>query len=267
MNSAAWPDCTRRIQASRPELNDAKLRRDRARRFLAELMASDAADVLHLLQPVDLREVCGNAAPRIRTELILTRNPHHRVPVDGRVIVRGRRVIRRGHGCVIELLTGLGAQLGRVDEPVSAHPDLIIRDRQVRDDIAALIVGHDDARELRRQVGGFGDHPHAGFGLPVGRAHHAADVVVVDGGCCGGVLRLRRIERRGQRSTGQRPQCRSRPRSNAECLEVSCQTSSEPALIHAEAVDYALLAGLVLRCLQQGLAHGGRHFDFYETVG
>ena len=50
--SPAWPDCTRRIQASSDDANVAEASRNRARREVAELMAADAAVVLHRVEPV-----------------------------------------------------------------------------------------------------------------------------------------------------------------------------------------------------------------------
>src|SRR5262249_34861222 len=62
---------------SRLEL--AERRRDRAGRQLAQLMAADAADVLHLLEPVGLAELLRNAV--LAVELTGLRNLQHRVPV------------------------------------------------------------------------------------------------------------------------------------------------------------------------------------------
>jgi hypothetical protein len=63
--------------------------------FLAELMAPDAADVLHLLQPVSLRQLFGNVA--LAAKIAGRRNFHHRIPVDRRVIMRRCRVVRCQH--------------------------------------------------------------------------------------------------------------------------------------------------------------------------
>ena len=125
--------------------------------------------------PRDVLRDVGRAA-----EILRRRHLHHRVPVDRRIIVRRRRLVRRRHRREIELLAGLRAHLGRIDQPVAAHPDLVVRSRQVGDDVAPLVVGHDHLGELRRQFGRLRDHPHAGF-RPARAAHDAADVVVVDG--------------------------------------------------------------------------------------
>src|SRR6516162_2232618 len=74
--------------------------------------------------------------------------------------MRGIRRTRRGCRGEIEPLTRLCPHLRRVDQPVATHPDIVIGLRQVRQQIAALIVGHDYATELRRQLGCLGDDPN-----------------------------------------------------------------------------------------------------------
>src|SRR6202023_1439797 len=64
---------------------------NRASSFLAELMTTDAADVLHLLQPVILRKFFGNVA--LAAELAGGRNFYHCVPVDRRIIMGRRRFV------------------------------------------------------------------------------------------------------------------------------------------------------------------------------
>ena len=78
----------------------AELRRDGAGRLLAELMAADAVDVVHLLAPAVARDVLRNVGRA--AEVLLRRNLHHHVPVDRRIIVRGRGRVRRGHRRQIE---------------------------------------------------------------------------------------------------------------------------------------------------------------------
>ena len=146
---------------------------------------------------------------RRAAEILRRRNLHHRVPVDRRIIVRRRRLVRRRHRREIELLAGLAAHLRRIDQPVAAHPDLVVGVRKVGDDVAALVVGDDDLGVAGRQIGGLRDHPDAGL-RSVRAGDHAADVVVVDGD---GGLRPQlaparpRAPRRG----------RSPPRSNTAC--------------------------------------------------
>ena len=83
---------------SRLEL--AERRRDCAGRQLAQLMTADAADVLHLLEPVGLGEFVRNAV--LAVELTGLRDLQHRVPVDRRIILRGRRLVRRHHRGQVE---------------------------------------------------------------------------------------------------------------------------------------------------------------------
>ena len=151
--------------------------RNRAGRELAELMAADAAVVLHAVEIVGDLHV-RRTRPCCRRLRI--RDLHHRVPVDRRIVFRRRRLVRRRHRGQIELLAGLALHLRRVDEAVAAHPDVVVGLRQIGDDVAALIVGDDDLDVAHRQVARFRDHPDAGL-RTLRPAHDAADVVVVDG--------------------------------------------------------------------------------------
>ena len=155
----------------------AERRRQRAGRFLAELMAADARPVLHNREPILLRDFLRNGA--LAAELALVRDLQQRVPVDRRIIMRRRGLVRRDHGGEIERLARNPAHFGRVDKPIAAHPDAVIRLRQIGQDVAAAIVGGDDLDEAGRQIGGFRDHPDTGLG-PMRAGDHAADVVRVD---------------------------------------------------------------------------------------
>ena len=135
---------------------------NRARRLLPELMAADAAGVLHRADPLRLRQPRGDAA--LAAELIGGRDLQHRVPVDGGVVVRrggfvGRR--RRGDR---QALSGFGRRLGAVDQPVAARPHLVARRRQIGHDESAAIVGDDALDVADGKVARFGDHPDAGLG-------------------------------------------------------------------------------------------------------
>ena len=111
----------------------------------------------------------------------------HRVPVDGGIILRRCRLVRRAHGGEIEHLARLAVHLRRVDQTVAAHPHLILGLRQIGDEVTPLIVGDHDPGELGGQVRRLRDHPHAGF-WPLGAGDHAAEVTVADADCFGGVL-------------------------------------------------------------------------------
>ena len=198
----------------RTGLELAELRRDGARRFLPELMAADAVDVTHALAPGLARDVLrdiGRAA-----EILLRRHFHHRVPVDRRIILRRRPLVGRRHRREIELLAGLGAHLRRVHQPIAAHPDLIVRIRQVRDDVAALIVGDDDLGIFGRQLGRLRDDPDPGF-RAARTGDHAADVVIVD--------RDRRLLRVGRCRHG------NRHRGDADCGNRRKQNLSQTHLV------------------------------------
>ena len=112
-------------------------------------------------------------------KLALAGDLEHRIPVDRRIILRRRRGIRRRHRRQIEHLARRRLHLRRIDEPVAAHPDVVIRLRQIGHHVAALIVGDDDLGEFGGQVGRFRDHPDAGF-RSLGAGDHAAEVGVAD---------------------------------------------------------------------------------------
>ena len=116
--------------------------------------------------------------------------------------MRRRSCVWRGGGGHVQDLARLGAHLCGIHEPVAAHPDLIIGHRKIGDQITSLIVRHDDAGEFGGQVRGLGDHPYASF-RPIGAAHHAADVVIVNGDDRGGLGEgLDAGERRGHTKSG-----------------------------------------------------------------
>src|ERR1019366_6230526 len=120
-------------------------RRNRASGFLAELVTADAADVLHLLQPVALREFFRNVA--LAAELGRGRNLYHRVPIDGGIIMRRGGVVWRNRCREVERLAGLAIDLWRVDEAIAAHPNFVFGLRQIGNQIAAGIVGDDNRSE------------------------------------------------------------------------------------------------------------------------
>src|SRR5215813_8775415 len=93
--------------------------------------------------------------------------------------MRRIRLAGRRHGCEIEPLARLRTHLRRVDQAVAAHPDAVIGLWQVRDEIAALILGNHDAPELGRQLGGLSDDPHTRFAT-LGAGDNAADVLSAD---------------------------------------------------------------------------------------
>ena len=73
-----------------------------------------------------------------------------------------RRGIGRDDGFQAQDFAGLGFDLGRVNEAVAAAPRFHSYPwARIGNDVAALVVGGDDAAELGGQIEGFGDHPNA----------------------------------------------------------------------------------------------------------
>ena len=118
-------------------------------------------------------------APPFSGKFALVRHVEERHPVARRVVLRGRLRVRRDHRGQVERLAGRRLHLRRIDEAVAAHPHVVVRLREVGDDVASAVVGDDDLREPRRQVVRFGDHPDARLGS-LRAGDDAADVVVVD---------------------------------------------------------------------------------------
>ena len=186
------PSCLAGLQPLLPRLHGGLEGAERgvqlARPLAPHLVAAQAGvvlqqpDVLRLaledrVDPVPLRAGAG--------ELALGRDLDQRVPVPGRVVLRRGARIRRGGRLQVQRRPGLRPLLRRVDQPVPAHPDVVARLRQVGEEVAPLIVGHHDLGELRREVGGLGDHPHARLGAARPR-HHPRDVVAIDRRRAGG---------------------------------------------------------------------------------
>ena len=112
-------------------------------------------------------------------ELISGRDLQHRVPVDRRIILRGRRIVRRRHRGQVELFARIGFDHGRIDQAVAAHPHFVMCLRKIGHDVAALVVGDDHLGVAGCQIVCLRDHPNAGF-RSVRTGDHAANVVIVD---------------------------------------------------------------------------------------
>ena len=153
---------------------------DRARGFLTQLMTTDAAVVLHLVEPRRLRN--GRRNLSVLAELVFGRDVQHRVPVDCGVILCGGGVVRRWRRGEIHQLSGSARHLRTVDETVAAHPYVVVRLRQIRDHVAPAIVGDDRLDIPDGQVARLGDDPHACL-RPVRARDDAADVIAVNGDC------------------------------------------------------------------------------------
>src|SRR4030095_2903593 len=148
-------------------------RRDGAGGRLTELVATDAADVLHLLEPVDLREFRRNLA--LAAKLVRAGDLEHRVPVDRRVVLRRLGFVGRRYCVQVENPAGRASYFRRVHEPITPHPHAVIGFRKAGQQVTSAIIGDDDLRVLRRQIGCFGDHPDACLG-PVRARDYAAPV-------------------------------------------------------------------------------------------
>ena len=151
-----------------------------AGRGVSELVAELAA-LLHVVDPgrlalergrnpVALGPGAGKLAGGWRLD--------QRVPVVARIELRRGVLVggdERVEGDAVERRRELS--LGRIDQAVAAHPDVVRGVRQLRQHEAALVVGHDDLGELRLELVRLGDHPDSG--LRAGAAlDDAADVTL-----------------------------------------------------------------------------------------
>ena len=144
-------------------------------------MAANTIGIVHPSAPKFLRHVLRDRAGAAK--VLCRRNLHHRVPIQRRVVVRRCPLIGRRQRGVIKELTGFAAQLGRIDQPVAANPDLVVHvRRQIRNDVATGIVGDDYLGKFGWQLGRLCDDPNTGFG-PRRAAYDAADVNLADRHC------------------------------------------------------------------------------------
>ena len=172
---AACP-CLDRIVGGSPFL------RNRANTLGAERMAR-LARVLDRVDPIVLRlhhRLDAVALLAGAGEFALVRNLEHRIPIDARIVFRGRGGSRRRYGGQVEILSGRRFHFGRIDQPIAAHPHAVGGLRKVRDHVTAAVVGDHDLGELRGKVGGFRDDPDARL-RPVGTGDHAAEIGAADG--------------------------------------------------------------------------------------
>ena len=145
---------------------------ERARRQIPELMAADAAHVLHP------HEITVAAARQFRG-LRLVRNLHHRVPVRGGIALGGGGGIRSDHRGQIQAPAARCGDFRRIGEAVAPDPHPILGGGQLRQEVAAGLVGNDDLGEAGLEVVGLRDHPDAGLGAARAR-DRAGDLVGAD---------------------------------------------------------------------------------------
>ena len=169
--------CRRRIVERAQRLGDF------ARGLVAHLVAAgaavgvdDVADPLALAPDRRRDPVAGRAGAR---EVALRRHPQQRQPGTAPGSTR-RPPWRSAPGPTVRVtcLPGRGLDLRRVHQAVAADPDVVVGLGQIGHQEAAAVVGDDDLAQRRRQLGGLGDDPDAGFGRAQAH-HHAADVVAV----------------------------------------------------------------------------------------
>ena len=98
--------------------------------------------------------------------------------MDRRIVTRRSSSVGRAPRRQPELRTGPGTHTLRIDQPIAAHEDLVGGRRKVRHDVAAALVGDDDADETSGKLARLRDHPDAGLRSigpdhdpEIGRAH------------------------------------------------------------------------------------------------
>ncbi len=179
------------VPGERRRIEVTEVRFDLTHHFRAHLVA-DAATPLHVIDILGLVLKIGT----LQRERAFGRNIQQRIPVIGWVVLRGSRGAGRNDGGEGNGVAGRRFDRLGVHQAVASDPDLVGGLRQLRQQVAAGVVGDDDLAELRGQIGGFRDHPHAGFrALRIG--DHAADVVGVDRHAARRSLRSRAALRRG----------------------------------------------------------------------
>ena len=159
----------------------------------APVRVHDLSNPLALASDVRRDPVAGGTGA---WKIVLRRHLQQREPVLRRIVLRGCAHIRRRNGFQVDELAWRRLCFRRVDQPVSADPDVVLRGRKIRHEIAAAIVGHDALDEMCRRVPRFGNDPDAGF-RTLRAADNAADVVFVDGDAAAGLSRLSHDDRAG----------------------------------------------------------------------
>jgi len=183
------------LEATRPGLRGirelAERLRDRPCSGGAERVAGLARAALHDVQPFAL------ALDLLQWELARGRHVKHREPVDRRVVLRCRGLTRRLCRGQVQQPAWRRLHAGRVDQPVAAHPHVVVRLRQIRQDVPPAVIGDDDLRELRRQVRRLRDDPYPSLGA-TGTTDDPANIVAVDLNRLGGQLEGACLAHRGE---------------------------------------------------------------------
>ena len=140
----------------------------------------------------------------------LVRNFEQRIPIDRRIVFRGRGRARRRRGVQVDVPAGFGLHLRRIDETVAANPHTVFRLRQIGYQVTPMVVGDDDLGEFGRKIGRLGDNPDTCF-RSGWTGNHAAKVAVADPDLRQGGLLCIKPTWHGRRERQRRPlqQCRT----------------------------------------------------------
>ena len=141
--------------------------------------------------------------------------------------MRRRGFVRRNHRSVIDNLPRLCGELGRVHQTVAAHPDRVVRARQIGHEVTPLVVGDDDAREFGWQILRFGDNPDARLGAVRAR-DDTADVIGIDSNL--GRLRRNASTLVGVKIASAIKLANIVDRASALVTNIGCLPAVEPAL-------------------------------------
>ena len=163
-----WPDCTRRFHACSRRGKMPSDWRNRARRLLSELVAADAADVLHRRRSTGSASgspeccSCRRIGPRSESSASST----SRWPGNSAAAAASSGA---ASAVKLQLLARLCRPLGAVDQAVAARPHGVVRFRQVRHDKPAAVVGDDalDVATGRSRVSAMTQTPASGPSGPV----------------------------------------------------------------------------------------------------
>src|SRR5215469_6780208 len=145
-------------------------------------MARFAAGGFNQMQPLILVLHVGRDTVAVGTspgKFIFLGHLEERVPVFGRIELRGGFGVGRNGWFQIDCLAGFGFNLGRVDEAVAAGPHRVLGFGEIGNEIPAAIVGDDLFDVPSGQAGSFGNDPNTGF-RSLGAGNYAANVVGVD---------------------------------------------------------------------------------------
>src|SRR5262249_24420272 len=120
--------------------------------FITQLVTGDTPIRLELAYPLGLaRHVFGNpiAVSTGSGELIFPRYLNHGEPISSGIIIGSSFRARCKRGREVKVFSGRSLDFGRVNQPITAHPNVIVCLWEVWQDISSTIVGYDDLDESR----------------------------------------------------------------------------------------------------------------------